>query len=194
MKNEMVVRAIQIADLHHAEQKWGIFPYIIHLDRVVQTLIQHGFTTPKYIAAGWLHDVLEDTDLTEDDLLKEFPTEVVDIVVAVSDPPGLTRRHAKPLVNHQIQQHYYPPAAIPVKVANRLVNVSGAIQIKRDDDLLQMYAKEHQDFRLAVFLGLSWGVLHDHEFDGVAEMMRKLNSIFTNVKNKKERPEGNPVA
>lgn len=42
------------------------------------------------IAAAWMHDVVEDTETSESDLRAEFPTEVVDAVMAV------TKRMGKP--------------------------------------------------------------------------------------------------
>src|SRR5699024_12815820 len=39
-------------------------------------------------AAAWLHDVLEDTTVTEAQLRESFPDEVVDAVAAVTKHPG----------------------------------------------------------------------------------------------------------
>lgn len=40
------------------------------------------------IAAAWLHDVVEDTSVSADDLRREFPAEVVDAVDAVTKRSG----------------------------------------------------------------------------------------------------------
>jgi hypothetical protein len=44
------------------------------------------------VAAAWLHDVLEDTAVTEEELRAQFPAEVVvDAVLALTHAPGEDR-------------------------------------------------------------------------------------------------------
>lgn len=57
--------------------------YAAHVCDVVRRV--HG---QDEIAVAWLHDVLEDTDVTEEQLRKTFPTDVVDAVVALTRRPG----------------------------------------------------------------------------------------------------------
>lgn len=57
--------------------------YAAHVCDVVRRV--HG---QDEIAVAWLHDVLEDTDVTEEQLRKTFPTDVVDAVVAITRRPG----------------------------------------------------------------------------------------------------------
>jgi (p)ppGpp synthase/HD superfamily hydrolase len=54
-------------------------PYFSHLEKVAQWLARHP-TSPAQIAAGYLHDTLEDTPTTEADLLAVFPEPVVAMV------------------------------------------------------------------------------------------------------------------
>ena len=65
--------AAQLAAEAHKGQtrKWGHKndPYILHPMRVAGRVAIHRFATEKMVAAAWLHDVLEDTKLTEKDLL-----------------------------------------------------------------------------------------------------------------------------
>ena len=60
-------------------------PYIEHLTRVSARL-------PEELKdAGFLHDILEDTDVTEEDLVSEgFDSRTVSAVVAVTRVPGET--------------------------------------------------------------------------------------------------------
>lgn len=60
-------------------------PYIGHPQRVADRVQGD---VPKAVA--WLHDVIEDTDLTKDDLLTKigFPREIVDAVVALTHLPN----------------------------------------------------------------------------------------------------------
>lgn len=81
MENQLIMQAKDFAKLKHKSQirKMSGEPYINHPIKVSQRVAQ--FTdNPIIIAAALLHDVLEDTKTTEDELLSNFPSEVVDIV------------------------------------------------------------------------------------------------------------------
>jgi (p)ppGpp synthase/HD superfamily hydrolase len=61
-------------------------PYIGHPRAVAAALRPYGTLA---VQAGWLHDVVEDTDVTRDDLLRAgFHPNVVAAVVAVTKQPG----------------------------------------------------------------------------------------------------------
>ncbi|MEO1496447.1 MAG: HD domain-containing protein [Planctomycetota bacterium] len=81
----MVEQARLIATAAHAGQfrRDGVTPYIEHPAAVASRASQ----TPESQAAAWLHDVLEDTPVTRDDLLSRGVPEGV--VVAVE---ALTKR------------------------------------------------------------------------------------------------------
>jgi len=70
-------------------------PYIGHPSRVAAYLAtSHGpipAAPPEAVAAGWLHDVVEDTPTTLDDLARQgLPSEVIAIVEAVTKRSGET--------------------------------------------------------------------------------------------------------
>lgn len=56
------------AFLMHLDQKYGGKPYDYHLSGVVDILKKQCLGL-DYIVVGWLHDVLEDTEATEQDLI-----------------------------------------------------------------------------------------------------------------------------
>jgi|DeeseametaMP0747_FD_contig_101_255897_length_12562_multi_4_in_0_out_0_7 (p)ppGpp synthase/HD superfamily hydrolase len=58
-------------------------PYITHCDAVAGLVRQHGGTF-SMIEAAFLHDTLEDTPLTENDILEMFGPAVLDLVKAVT--------------------------------------------------------------------------------------------------------------
>ena len=75
-------RAIIIAHHAHKEQfdKQGK-PYIDHVRRVAENALLYS------VEAGivaWLHDVVEDTNITLDELRTIFPAEIVDAVDAIT--------------------------------------------------------------------------------------------------------------
>jgi guanosine-3',5'-bis(diphosphate) 3'-pyrophosphohydrolase len=80
----LIEKAANYATEHHAGQfrKSGE-PYIIHLTNVayILTTLQAG---PKTIAAGFLHDVIEDCGVSHDQLAADFDEEIADLVEAVT--------------------------------------------------------------------------------------------------------------
>lgn len=64
-------------------------PYIGHPARVVQGVLMSGVTDLNAVAVAWLHDVVEDTDITLDDLRTiGFSHRVVDAVDAITKRKG----------------------------------------------------------------------------------------------------------
>ena len=71
-----VVKAYEVAKEAHKEQfRSSGEPYIIHPVQVAGILADLQMD-PETVAAGFLHDVVEDTEVTRDDLVREFSEEV----------------------------------------------------------------------------------------------------------------------
>lgn len=105
---EEMIEANDLAHSTHADQldKPG-HPYINHVDRVVRRLVGEGEKT-----VGWLHDVVEDSEVTLDDLRRwGFSSETVDAVEAITH-----------LVREQRARYYARvkknPLALKVKLAD----------------------------------------------------------------------------
>lgn len=65
-------------------------PYISHLMRVANGVLGNSLIRESLTVIGLLHDLLEDTDWTEEDLRKEFPDYIVDAVVALTKVDGIS--------------------------------------------------------------------------------------------------------
>jgi len=70
---------------HHQVRKGTEIPYIVHPLAVASMLIRIKTPEPVVIAA-LLHDVLEDTPVTVEEILGQFGPDVADLVAAVSEP------------------------------------------------------------------------------------------------------------
>lgn len=83
----LIDSAIEFAAKAHKSQyrKGTDIPYISHPYGVGMILLNAG-CEEKVIIAGILHDTLEDTDTTEEDLLTNFGEEVLAIVKGCSEP------------------------------------------------------------------------------------------------------------
>lgn len=78
--NEMVSKAEAVARMAHEGQlRRNGDPYITHPARMAST-----FVNELHATVAWLHDVIEDTSVTAEDLARDFPPEVVSSVVALT--------------------------------------------------------------------------------------------------------------
>ena len=132
----------------HSHQKYGSQPYVAHLDAVVSHLINYG---EEAQIVGYLHDVIEDTDIQYNDIKNSFNTFIADCVSSISDEAGNNRKERK-------QKTYAKLKAISgklevvliVKAADRLANLQACVQ-DNNAKLFSMYQKEHPDFYSAVY-------------------------------------------
>jgi (p)ppGpp synthase/HD superfamily hydrolase len=130
----------------HGDQKYGVYPYIKHLDDVAIWLqIFSLANSSAVIEAAYLHDVIEDTDVTFDQISKEFGLKVAQIVYAVTNEPGATRQERNAATWPKISAD---PEALSVKLADRIANVF--ICIQNSDPKLSMYREEYGAFRNAL--------------------------------------------
>jgi (p)ppGpp synthase/HD superfamily hydrolase len=60
-------------------------PYIDHLDGVVAILTEHGFKSAEIIAAAFLHDTIEKSDTTIEELGRAFGLPVAELVYWLTD-------------------------------------------------------------------------------------------------------------
>lgn len=139
----------------HLGQRYGDSPYSVHLDaaaevyrRFVSARAWYGPVDDEILAAIYLHDTMEDTEVEYIDLLTTFGRVVAELVFAVTDKPGRNRaaRHAAT----------YPGIraagwrAVAVKLCDRIANVEHSVRTK-DEGKLNMYAREHAKLRRALY-------------------------------------------
>ena len=81
---KLIMKAFNLANEKHKDQKRGSGePYIVHPLQVAYTLAGIGLDS-QTICAALLHDVVEDTDVTNEDLVREFGQEIADMVAGVT--------------------------------------------------------------------------------------------------------------
>jgi (p)ppGpp synthase/HD superfamily hydrolase len=143
----------------HGEQMYGEHPYSIHLFEVVQISLQicnrDGVLHRSFVAdVAWLHDVVEDTDATVDELAEEFGRDRASAVALLTDPEGGSRKEKKAELHRRLStldvSRVDHRAALLVKAADRLANAR-ASNAEGKDRLVKMYRVEHPEFRAAVY-------------------------------------------
>lgn len=92
----MINKAIKYATKKHKGQnrKGKDFPYIVHPLEVFNILYRMG-ADENLLIAGLLHDVLEDTDTTADELKAKFGEDVAELVLAHSEDKSLPWQERK---------------------------------------------------------------------------------------------------
>src|SRR5688572_27905132 len=82
--------ALDFANQRHAGQMRDLddLPFVTHPMEVACLLHEAGYED-EVVAAGVLHDVLEDTDANHDELADRFGRRVADLVEAVTDDPSI---------------------------------------------------------------------------------------------------------
>ncbi len=85
------------ADKHRDQRRKGEHssPYINHPIVVAETLARSGITDLVTLQAAVLHDTIEDTETTAEELEAEFGPEVRDVVMEVTDDKSLPKRERK---------------------------------------------------------------------------------------------------
>jgi (p)ppGpp synthase/HD superfamily hydrolase len=146
---------------HGAQQYGGRHPYSFHLDAVVELLAPFCETAQ---VIGYLHDVVEDTAVSIDEIKLRFGDEVAECVALVTDEPGANRKERKARTNEKLSSIAAGnELALIVKAADRLANLR---QSRGDDSKLAMYRREHSAFRRAVYRPNLCDVLW-HEMDEI---------------------------
>lgn len=81
---ELLKRAFYYASVQHAEQTYGDKPFIAHPKLVASLLAQCCPKDYHLIAAGYLHDILENTRVQREHLEAEFGKDIADLVFEVT--------------------------------------------------------------------------------------------------------------
>ena len=100
---------------------------------------------------GYLHDVVEDTAVTEGEVRERFGPLVGECVSLLTDAPGSSRAERKAGTYARLSRVTGPAElALVVKVADRLANVSSCLADQRHA-LWEVYRQEHPAFRSAAY-------------------------------------------
>lgn len=98
-KGSRIIKAFEFAFIKHqgSKRKGSNIPYIVHPVEVAITLMKNG-ASEDLIIAGFLHDLIEDENVTYNEIQELFDEKVADLVKLVSEPEELKNAHKDPKV------------------------------------------------------------------------------------------------
>lgn len=133
----LIEKAARIAIVAHKEQKRKSdnFPYIIHPFMVAMILMRYNFSD-TVIAAGLVHDTVEDTSVSLKEISEELGSEVAEIVMKVSEESkGVAWEDRKRAYIEAIRKS--PEEVKAVSLADKIHNIT---------NMIEAYKREGEEF------------------------------------------------
>jgi len=146
MRDSLEEQARRYATEAHAaagqRRKYTDEPYIVHPAAVAE-LVRSVTDDEQMIAAAWLHDTVEDTPSTIDDIERHFGQRVAELVDQLTDSaqPAAKNRAARKLAHFRHTADASPEAQT-IKLADIIDNTRAIVQY--DADFARVYLVEKQ--------------------------------------------------
>ena len=155
---DLLADAIAFAAAKHGDQRRPTgAPYLEHLLEALQALVEGArVTDPDVLAAAVLHDLVEDTDVTPDEIAARFGPKIAELVgwVTIPEPePGEDKAQVKIASFKHLAGA--PREAKLVKLADRLSNAQGLRNLKRPERQRAYYAQT-VDYIMPLAAGEPW--------------------------------------
>ena len=84
--SKLTIKALEYAALNHKDdvRKGTATPYIVHPVEVAM-ILKESSLAEEIVAAGILHDILEDTNVSPEEIRSEFGEEILRLVLGASE-------------------------------------------------------------------------------------------------------------
>lgn len=132
---ELIKKAYEFSKkAHEGQKRLSGEPYFVHALETSKTLAKMGMDT-QTIVAGLLHDVLEDTKVKEEEILKEFGKDILFLITSVTKLGTLKYRGHQRHVE-SLRKFFVAMAqdlrVVMIKFADRLHNLSTLEALRED--------------------------------------------------------------
>jgi (p)ppGpp synthase/HD superfamily hydrolase len=136
-----IKKAIQFAARkHHGQmrQETELLPYITHPFSVAILVAEDG-ASDDVVTAALLHDTLEDTNTTREEIVEAFNERVAEFVEAVSEPKGLAWKERK--LAYLAKLENARDEAVLIAAADKIDNIESKLEAfaKEGPDLLKRW-------------------------------------------------------
>ena len=170
----LLSEAAELAAHRHngmARKGRGSEPYINHLAEVANLLATASDgEDAELVAAGWLHDTIEDTATTREELARKFSERVASLVVECTDDMSLPKAERRRL--QVVDAPHKSPGAKLIKIADKVSNIGARIvsdpnEAEREDLI------DYVDWAEKVVAGCRGGnAALDRTFDDTVKLAR----------------------
>lgn len=169
MIKKAIVKAYEYAEQMHSGQvrKFSGLPYFSH-PKYVARVIEHLTRDEKLIITAFLHDVIEDTVATYEDIVREFGSEVADLVQELTTSDIAVKKLGKRQVVAQ-KMFQMSGEALTVKLADRFHNV---LFLEGDSVDRGFIAKYYKETRYIL------DYIKERQFSYVQELLVKRISVI----------------
>ena len=135
---DRIYRAYEFAHEAHREQKRKSGePYIIHPIAVASIVARELELGDNPVISAFLHDVVEDTDYTVEDIRERFGDDVAFLVDTVTKRKKKSYEHSKQVDNYRqiLESVHYDIRALLIKLADRLHNMRTLDSMRADKQM-----------------------------------------------------------
>ncbi|MBO5994108.1 MAG: bifunctional (p)ppGpp synthetase/guanosine-3',5'-bis(diphosphate) 3'-pyrophosphohydrolase [Firmicutes bacterium] len=196
---ESIEKAYEVAErLHEGQVRKSGEPYLIHPVNVAYILAELGMDEAT-IVGGLLHDVVEDTEYTRDDLVGDFSEEIAVLVDGVTKLGNIKYESKEEIQAENFRKMFLAMSkdirVLVIKLADRLHNMrtlefmKPEKRIEKATETLEIYAPLAA--RLGIFSikfeleDLSLKYLHPEEYEDlvikIGQMKTKRETVINNV-------------
>ena len=196
---ESIEKAYEVAErLHDGQVRKSGEPYLIHPVNVAYILAELGMDEAT-IVGGLLHDVVEDTEYTREDLVGDFSEEIAVLVDGVTKLGNIKYESKEEIQAENFRKMFLAMSkdirVLVIKLADRLHNMRTLEfmrpekRIEKATETLEIYAPLAA--RLGIFSikfeleDLALKYLHPEEYDDlvvkIGQMKTKRETIINNV-------------
>ncbi|MEK7564035.1 MAG: RelA/SpoT family protein [Patescibacteria group bacterium] len=188
---ELINKAYKFAEKAHGGQKrMSGDPYFTHVYETAKTLAELGMD-PQTIAAGFLHDVLEDTEITEKEIEKEFGKEILFLINGVTKL-GTVRYRGYQRHVESLRKFFMAMTddirVVIIKLADRLHNLRTLDAVREDKRLRIAMESINVYAPLANRLGIgklkseiedaAFPYIHPVEFAEMEEIIKEKKDLY----------------
>ena len=172
-----LLKSVQNAELYAKKKHAGHFrhdgstPYSKHLEDVVNRLKSLGVVKSELLCAGWLHDTLEDTETSFDDIYEKFDSTVAVLVSSLTKDVSLPRKKREQEYVRQLKES--STDAKLIKFCDISANLSDLknYEASKSKKLRQIKQKRH-------YLNVIKNDLPISKYPHIITMLDSVNRIF----------------
>lgn len=170
---ELVKSAELVAKAKHSGQyrKDSNTPYSKHLEDVVNRLKSLGVIDQEVLSAGWLHDIMEETDTSFDNLYEQFGNRIAVIVSSLSKDKTLPRKQREKAYKIQLKEASFDAKLI--KLCDISANLSDLknYDTSKSKKIRQVKQKRH-------YLTIIKKDLINSNYPKIATLLETINEIL----------------